>query len=800
MITVRFTYMTGLKRSIFRNARLQGSWDAQGHATDIWTESPMQAIVGDDGCPAFTATVQFDDAEVGKLFRWGVLLDSPAGANVWGITTETLDANQQQRHRTFELKPGGVNQEERFYFTYSRRLGAQKLYADPADAPALRFAVWAPHAQAVDVVFAQADRGYIANNGNGIDPSKPVIPLQRTAQGMFESAPVADFASFCLQPYMFRIKNAQGTIVYRTDLHSRRQFGRGAIDPQRSQWDGSPSTLDGGVSCSVVVDQDVVHKLFDPADQQSAELIDDDAFWVSEFTPGKPVRTSIQDLVIYELHIGSLGFGQDRPGTLVDGMALLDYLTDLGVNAVELLPMAEFSGNLSWGYGDTHHFVIESSAGGRDKYKHFVRECHRRGMAVIQDVVYNHFDGNAERAEWQYDSTLPEENSYYWYEGQSANYNFPEGGYLNNGSSGYTPRLWEEPVRQLFISSAAELIEEFHVDGLRVDLIQALHRDNSLNANGAGVPQANLFGQKFLREWNRTLRLIRPTAMLIAEDHSGWDAITKSPDIGGLGFDATWFAAFYHGVIGDSEMAGDSARLLHEAGFGDDRPLAITNFAGALWSSQFNKLVYHESHDEAGNAGGTMRTSKVAVNNAVLWGATRAAAEARCRVAFSLSVLSAGTPMFFMGEEIVAQKLYKFDNIMQAKEDLLGERGGDGAKMFRFYQDMLRLSLTHPALRSHAIDIIHAQNDTRVIAFMRRQGANMFLVIASLNNHAFLDGYAVQTAPDRLPSGLWQEVLNSDAALYGGSDIGNFGASIPCDGGRIQMRVPANGVLVLQRR
>jgi 1,4-alpha-glucan branching enzyme len=101
-------------------------------------------------------------------------------------------------------------------------------------------------------------------------------------------------------------------------------------------------------------------------------------------------------------------------------MALLDYLTALGVNAVELLPVSEFSGNLAWGYGDTHHFVIESSAGGRDKYKHFVRECHRRGIAVIQDVVYNHYDSQAERAQWQYDSTAPEQNIYYWYEGIQA--------------------------------------------------------------------------------------------------------------------------------------------------------------------------------------------------------------------------------------------------------------------------------------------------------------------------------------------------------------------------------------------
>src|SRR5262249_38752315 len=158
---------------------------------------------------------------------------------------------------------------------------------------------------------------------------------------------------------------------------------------------------------------------------------------------------------------------------------------------------------------------------------------------------------------------------------------------------------------QLFISSAVQFVEEFHVDGLRVDLTQAIHRDNTLNvAGGPGIGAANLFGQKFLREWSRTLRLVRPSVFLIAEDHTDWDAVTKLPDAGGLGFGATWFAAFYHHLIGDSNMAGGKARLLHEAGFGNDDPLAFDQFAEALWSSQFQRVVYHESHDEAGNAEG----------------------------------------------------------------------------------------------------------------------------------------------------------------------------------------------------
>jgi len=90
----------------------------------------------------------------------------------------------------------------------------------------------------------------------------------------------------------------------------------------------------------------------------------------------------------------------------------------------------------------------------------------------------------------------------------------------------------------------------------------------------------------------------------------------------------------------------------------------------------------------------------VAVNHAPLVGTTRDYAEARCRVASGLSMLSAGTPMFFMGEEVVAQRSYRFDNVNQSKEDLAGERAGAGARMFRFYQDIIRMRRANRALRS----------------------------------------------------------------------------------------------------
>lgn len=794
--TLQLQYMTGLTRAIFRNARLRGSWDAAGRYSDDWTESPMQEGVGEDGCPMFSGSVTLDLIDRPRTFKWGVVLDGPEGSSLWGIPTEVQDVESVERFRQFRLT-GAANQIERYYLTWGRRLGANKHFTPGSGKPALRFRVWAPNAQSVDVVFGKPSRGYIAGNGDGINPAQPVVPLAEGTDEIYEGGPAGTFDAFKSLPYMYRIKNAQGQTVFRSDIFSRSQIGRGTIDPASAAWPGTLETLDGTVSCSVVIDPDVVRRDFPSTPPGTPpDLIPAEEFWATEVTAGLPVPTRLADLVIYELHVGSLGFGKATPGDLGDAMAFLDHLVDLGVNAVELLPMAEFSGGVSWGYGDTHHFCIESTAGGRDKYRHFVRECHRRGLAVLQDVVYNHYDPKAERAQSEYDSTAPEQNIYYWYEGRPSDYAASDGGYLDNGSTGRSPRFWEEAVRQQFISSAAFLIEEMHVDGLRVDLTQAIHRDNWLHADGRSIASANIFGQKLLREWSRTLHMIRPTAMLVAEDHTGWDAVTKRPANGGLGFDATWDVTFYHGLIGDSDMGGDAARLLKRAGFGGTDPLRMDAFSGALYASRTNRVVFHESHDEAGNAGGTARTIVVAVNGAPLVGSTRAWAEARSRVCCGLSLLSAGTPMFFMGEEIGAQKRYTYDNFVAAREDITGERAGNGQALFRFYQDLITLSRRLRSIRTQNIDILHESNVNRVLAFKRWTGAEEVIIAASLNDVPFSNGYVIEKDSIGIPTAGWKEIFNSDSARYGGQNVGNGGAVVASSGGRLNIVIPAAGFVV----
>ena len=667
--------------------------------------------------------------------------------------------------------------------------------------------------------------GYIANDGTGVSAT---IPMHRGDDGIW-STDVADAPELAVffdiddqtpgfdhTPYMFRITKDDGSVAYRTDLYSRCQIGGGDTDPAEpnANWSGLCRELDGSKSCSVVVDPERVTADFDEVDSQGRTIwpqtrwLSEDAFWQNEFDPNLPVPSRIEDLVIYEMHVGGLGYGRvdaagrPQPGNLQDAISMIPYLRDLGVNCVELMPMSEFEGGANWGYTTSHYMGIEYAGGGRDQFKYFVRECHSNGIAVILDVVYNHYTFNAERAEWAYDSNAPENSIYYWYEGRAADYpnaNPPgSGGFLDNGSSGWAPRYWEEMVRRMFTSSAAALASEFHFDGFRVDLTQAIHRDNVRHADGRSVGSANQFGQKLLREWSNTLRLIRPNAFLIAEDHTGWRAVFQPTDQGGLGFDATWYADYYHHLIGDAQNDPSRARLIRLAGYGSNEALRMRWFADTLAASADHRVVYHESHDEAGNAEGSARTIVVAVNGAPLVGDTRRYAEARVHFAAGMTLAAApATPMFFMGEEVGASLPYRFADFLAAREDYIALRAGNGANLFRFYTDVIRLRLAHPALRSRDCDILHANDDNRVIAVRRWTANEEMIVVGCLNNWSFSGGYRIED--QRISNASWREVFNSDASSYGGGGLLN-GGQIPSAGGAITVNIPANSVLVLQRQ
>jgi 1,4-alpha-glucan branching enzyme len=799
---MRFIYDTGLRRQIFQNARLLGSWDAHGRHSAEWTERPMQKAIGPDGAVIFEAAVELSAADLGKEFCWSVILDSPLGLDREGIVTEQIGLGHDALHRTFTLTDAAA--EQRYYLTHVRRLGARAVRHAQSDAKGLRFAVWAPHAEAVEVVFGDPACGYIADDGSGIDASKPTFALTRGLEGVWSAGPdthpeLGRFADFVGAPYMYRIRKEGGAVAYRTDLHSRAQCGSGELNPHGEPYRGTPEELNGVVSCSLVIDTErVVQDASD--DSPESKEISEDEFWRDEFNHSTPFPHRIDEMVIYELHVGSLGFGTDRPGNFDDAIALLDYLTELGVNAVELLPIAEANGTRTWGYGNSHHFAIESSAGGRDKFRHFVRACHQRGIAVLVDVVYNHYVPDGDRAQWHYDSDLEEHNSYYWYEGKTSDYPAPDGGYVDNMSTGYAPRFHEEMVRKLFISSAVSLVVDFHVDGFRLDQTTSIHAYNVVHADGRPAGGVNVAGAKFLRELSRTLRLIRPGTLLTCEDHSDWVLVTEHPDGAGLGFDATWYSNFYHQLIGDTGRGPECANLLRTAGMGGNGDLAMDRFSGVMAASGRKTVVYHESHDEAGNSEHSRRTLMVAIaadrDVPPPTGELRRIAEARCRFVAGMTLLSAGTPMFLMGEEVGATKDFTFDRFLENREDLLGMRQGDGRHLFRFYRDLIRLRRRHHTFATPNIEIVCAHNADRLLAFRRWKGPEQYLVVASLSDTGWPDGYALPF--ERAGSDRWREIFSSDASPYDGGGVSNE-VELEGRGDQLRLKIPARGFVVLRR-
>ncbi|MCK1552313.1 alpha amylase C-terminal domain-containing protein [Bradyrhizobium sp. 177] len=850
MIPVQFTYLTGIVGDAFSKvrARLHGSWDAAGRYSDQWSVADMTGQSLAQGSVSFRESIILDSTEHGKVFRWGVSFIFPDGSETWAIPTEVKDRGSRERYRSFQFT--GQPHDEQYYLTHCTRLGANRVSHQDGSIR-LRFAVWAPNAQTVEVVMGKIwDRsdpnqvpascsikaddiagGYIADNGRDAHPNLGPFFMRQVSDGVWETnidePGLRNFKALDHKPYMYRVTRNDGSVAYRSDLYSRCQIGYGSFNPRGEPYSGLISGLDGTVSCSVVVDPEQVTKYFREEPPYSTQppglarvwperhFTSDVEFWRDEFTDRRP-PSRVEDLIIYELHTGALGFGSSRPGSLADAIALLDYLVDLGVNAVELLPLSEFGGRgENWGYSTSHYFAIEYSGGGRDQYKFFVKEAHKRGLAVIMDVVYNHFAHDAERAQWMYDAVWPDLNVYYWYESTPFAYQAPDGGFVDNMSTAPAPRYHEEMVRKLFISSAVSLVHEFHVDGLRVDQTTSIHSYNVLHAdNRLTVPDANIFGGKLLRELGRTLRMIKPDVILIAEDHSTWDEVTTPIGDGGMGFDARWYAEFYHHLAGDTSKGADYAKLIYSASQRlNGEPLEMEFFARALSASGSRRVVYNESHDEAGNSAGPVldpqwdskdkdkkhtshRSIVVAAGGAPLVGDTRRYAEARCRFAYGVTVLSAGTPMFLFGEEVGAEHRFKYDAVLQNREDLFALRNGAGANLFRFYADINRFRLGSPALRSRNIEVVYSSNDSRVLAFTRWRDGEMYLIVGTLNDRSFADGYVI---PNWRSGGEWKEVFNSDSSLYGGSNIGNAGGVINGRNENLSLVLPSNSVMAFKR-
>lgn len=532
------------------------------------------------------------------------------------------------------------------------------------------FRVWAPHATAV----------YVTGTFNNW--SSDADPMTKDATGHWQA-----FIAKAAVGHEYRYRVVNGT----------RQFLRG--DPYARQ-------VVNSVGNSVFHDPN-----FDWAD---------DAFHLPP----------VNEIAIYELHLGTF---HDEENGLADKLAeatqKLEYLKRLGVNVIEVMPLAQFAGYSSWGYNPSCVFAVETNYGGPIAFKRFIKKAHELGIGVVLDVVYNHF-GPTDLDLWQFDG---------WSENNQGGIYFYNDWKAETPWGRTRPDYGRQEVRQFIRDNALMWIDEYHVDGLRFDMTLFIR-----SVRGDSDPGGNLPDGWSLMQWiNDDIRRLHPGRITIAEDLRGDDAITQPVDRGGAGFTAQWGSCFVHPVRAAVVTPNDEQRSLEGV------RQAIKGHAG---SDPFQRVIYSESHDDVAN-GNSRIASEIDPTTPDSWFAQK-----RSTLAAALVLTSPGIPMLFQGQEFLESGWFQ-DSVR-----LDWSKSERFSGIVRMYRDLIRLRLnrsgTTRGLTGSGVNTFHENQSDNVVAYHRWHQSGPgddVVVVVNLSHHDHI-GYALG-----FPSpGLWRLRLNSD--------------------------------------
>ncbi|HEY8134260.1 MAG TPA: malto-oligosyltrehalose trehalohydrolase, partial [Thermoanaerobaculia bacterium] len=426
---------------------------------------------------------------------------------------------------------------------------------------------------------------------------------------------------------------------------------------------------------------------------------------------------ALEDHVIYELHVGTFTL----EGTFEAIIPKLDALKDLGITAIELLPIGQFPGTRNWGYDGVYISAAQNSYGGPLGLKRLVDAAHQRGLAVILDVVYNHLgpEGNYLR---EFGPYFTDRYKTPW--GQALNFDGPH----------------SDHVRWFFIHNALMWIDEFHVDALRVDAVHAII-DHS--------------AEPFLQDLTTAVRdrareLGRRIYSIAESDLNDPRVITPRESLG-LGFDTQWSDDLHHALhaLLTREKTG------YYIGYGTAADLASAISSGYLYTGQHSVyrgrkygleprtkdgaqfIVYAQNHDQVGNR---MHGERL----------TTLLSPEKVRLAAAVVILSPFLPMLFMGEEYGETAPFQYFT-SHSDEDLInavrrgrreefddfewaGEapdphseetflrsklRWKEDAALRNFYRELIQLRRERPALRSLNLRAVQTQVDGDVLLVRR---------------------------------------------------------------------------------
>ncbi len=443
------------------------------------------------------------------------------------------------------------------------------------------------------------------------------------------------------------------------------------------------------------------------------------------------------DLVIYELHIGTFHVKEEgKPGTFTSAIEKMDYLQKLGINAIEVMPIAEFPEDFSWGYNPSHPFAVESIYGGPDAFKQFIKAAHEHGIAVIVDVVYNHFG--------------PEDLDLWRFDGWSEN---GKGGiYFYNDNRSFTPWGDTRPdygrgeVRQYLCDNALMWLEEFHADGLRWDAVPFIGNIAGRDGDSADdIPN----GWSLMQWINEEIKKRFQGKISIAEGMQNNAWVTKNEEIGGAGYDAQWDIEFVAPIRQAIIDVDDSSRDLG----------AVCDAIQYRYDlDAFRRIIFTESHDEVAN-GKKRIPEQIWPGNVDNWFSRK-----RSTLGGALVMTSPGIPMIFQGQEFLEDRWF------QDRDPIDWSRLEDEHGIFRMYKDLIALrrnvSGVTKGLGGQYTHMYHYEDASKIIAYhrwMEQCPKDSVVVVVNLKNYNHdHDDYVIGFPR----AGIWKMRFNSDSYKY----------------------------------
>ncbi|WP_339656347.1 alpha-amylase family glycosyl hydrolase [Flavobacterium frigidarium] len=417
-------------------------------------------------------------------------------------------------------------------------------------------------------------------------------------------------------------------------------------------------------------------------------------------------------LVIYELHVGTFNRKKDdEVGTFQSIIDKIPYLQSIGVNCVELLPIAEFAGGISWGYNPSYPFAIERDYGGAAEFAKMVNEFHKADIAVILDVVYNHF-GPSDMDLWQFDG---------WSDNDKGGIYFYNDHRSSTPWGDTRPDYGREEVRQYIRDNALMWIEDYHCDGLRMDATSYIRYEGGGLGDDTEIPEGNIL----MRDINAEIQSKYPGKLTIAEDLKGHTLVTESVENGGIGYGSQWDMNFVHPVRKALIEQGDEYR---------DLQALIDAILFQYNNDVFQRVIYTESHDEVANG-------KARVPEEIEPGrADSFFGKKRALLGIAITLTSPGIPMLFQGQEFIEDEYFKDDEALDWNQ--LKKHTG----ITRMVSDLIKLrtadSQQSDGLRGQYTKIVHCNDTDKVLAYARSTSEdflNSTIVLLNLSNNSFTD-------------------------------------------------------------